>query len=171
MNLQRTANTTGYNPELNAVKPANANSDYWKNFLQLESGSMARNHKWYTREVAYCGKNSHSINVNDVLSDIAINSYPSRYVWTRIYQVNRNLAMGGPEERPFEIHMPSMFTDNMIIQRDKEINIWGRLDGTPRNDDKTYKSATVTAILKDEGGAEVASNTATPAQQEQVTGQ
>lgn len=163
MNLQRTANTTGYNPELNAVKPANANSDYWKNFLQLESGSMARNHKWYTREVAYCGKNSHSINVNDVLSDIAINSYPSG-MYGHVYIKSIEISQwDGPEERPFEIHMPSMFTDNMIIQRDKEINIWGRLDGTPRNDDKTYKSATVTAILKDEGGAEVASNTATSA--------
>ena len=110
--------------------------------------------------------------MNDVLSDIAINSYPSG-MYGHVYIKSIEISQwDGPEERPFEIHMPSMFTDNMIIQRDKEINIWGRLDGTPRNDDKTYKSATVTAILKDEGGAEVASNTASILpQQEQVTGQ
>ena len=146
LNLQRTANEK-YNT---------SNFGDSKNYMNIDAGSGSEGNKWYTREIAYYGKNNHSININNVLSDIMINgSFAGQY--GRFYIKSIEVSKwDGPEERPFEVRMPSMFTDNMILQRDKDINIWGRLDGTPKNDDGTYKTATVTATLYDENNSVVA---------------
>ncbi len=150
INLQRTAN-----PQYNQN-----NFNDWKNYISMPAGSGAQNNKWLTTEVAYYGRNAHSLTVDDVISDIIINAnYAGRYgrFFIKSIEVTK---WDGPEERPFEINMPSMFTDNMILQRDNEINVWGRIDGVPSEADG-YSDATVAAMLLDQNGAEIARGTAT----------
>lgn len=152
LNLQRTAN-----PQYNT-----SNYSDGKNYISMDCGSGGESNKWLTREIAYYGKNNHSIKLGDVVSDIMINgSFAGQY--DRFYIKSIEISKwDGPEDRPFEVHMPSMFTDNMMLQRDKEINIWGRLDGTPMEADGiNFRAATVTAALYDENNVPIASNSTT----------
>ncbi len=148
INLQRTANESYNQEDFNDVK----------NYIRTVSGSGGENNKWYTMEMAYYGKNNHSLSVNGALADLVLNGYFAGQ-YGRFYIKSIEISeWNGPEERPFEINMPSMFTDNMLLQRNNEINIWGRIDGVPKKGDK-YVSADVTAILLDENGAEIAKGT------------
>lgn len=149
LNLQRTANES-YNTD---------NYNDAKNYIRTISGSGGENNRWYTMEFAYYGRNNHSLTVDNALADIAFNGYFAGQ-YGRFYIKSVEVSeWNGPEERPFEINMPSMFTDDMILQRDKEINIWGRIDGLPKNEDGAYEPAEVTAVLYDENGIEAVRGT------------
>lgn len=152
LNLPRTANES-YNQ---------SNYNDWKNYMFIDAGSYGENNKWYTREVMYTGKNLHKLLANGAAADLVINAnYAGNY--GRFYIKSIEITKwNGDEERPFEISPASMFTDNMIIQRDKEINIWGRLDGIPQNNGE-FEEAAMTAELIDGDGTVVSSGTAVSA--------
>lgn len=149
VNLQRTANSAYDTSNFNNIK----------NYIAMDAGSGSESNKWITREIGYYGKNAHSLSIDDVMADIVINaSYAGNY--GRFFIKSMEITKwDGPEERPFEINMPSMFTDNMIMQRDSDINMWGRIDGVPY-EMGVYSPTTVTAELVDEDGNAVASGSA-----------
>lgn len=142
LNLQRTAN-----PEYDQ-----SNFNNRSNYIYTDAGSGADAGKWITREIAYYGRNAHKLLANGAAADIVINSwFGGKY--TRFYIRSIEITKwDGPEERPFTVNMPSMFTDNMMLQRDADINIWGRIDGAPKEAGKQLET-TVTAVLRDEDGA------------------